>query len=175
VDKVKKIEKGFLEKKYLDEKLSCKKIAGLCNMNPKTVWRWLKRLNIQTRSRREAAILVHGKRKKKVSYEEELRAELNRIAVLEAEEAEGKALAEQIRFDTHQMSLDERIDYLKRQEELKEQKKVEEDEKRKRLYAEDQIRLKKELKETSSTLEGTAKEQMDKIQEACDDLSGYKK
>lgn len=165
-------DKKWLKEKYSDEGKSCAQCAVLAECDPKTVYSWLLKFKIHIRTRQEAIELKYGKRGKQVSYEEELRTKLNRIAALEAEDRE---LIDRYRFDTHQMSLDERIDYLKRQEELKEQKRIEEDEKRKRLYAEDQIRLKAAIKKQSIRLEGTAKEEILVWQRLCDDLSGYRK
>lgn len=46
--------KKWLRQKYSVEKLSVKKISKLCNCSGKTIWNWLRKLNIVTRSINEA-------------------------------------------------------------------------------------------------------------------------
>ena len=43
--------KDWLKAKYIDDKLNCTDIGKLANRDPKTIWSWLKRFDIPTRSR----------------------------------------------------------------------------------------------------------------------------
>ncbi|MBC8526012.1 MAG: hypothetical protein H8D22_03935 [Candidatus Cloacimonetes bacterium] len=47
-------DKDWLKQKYLIEKLNIYQTGKLCNCSYMTIWRWLKKLNIQTRSVSEA-------------------------------------------------------------------------------------------------------------------------
>jgi len=47
-------DKEWLRKKYVEEKLSIYEIANIYGYNPSTVYFWLKKLNIPTRSKSEA-------------------------------------------------------------------------------------------------------------------------
>lgn len=52
--------KEWLYKKYWNEELSLSKIAILCKVHLKTIWRWMGKSGLPIRSRREASNLVHG-------------------------------------------------------------------------------------------------------------------
>lgn len=52
--------KEWLEKQYLDNKLSIVQIGKLCNCSNVTIFNWLKKLNIQTRSCGEGIHLARG-------------------------------------------------------------------------------------------------------------------
>lgn len=72
--------KEWLEKKYIEEKLSMNVIGGICKIDSKTIWYWLKKFNIPCRERyikkpnikkicpvckKEFYFLVHDKNKRK--------------------------------------------------------------------------------------------------------------
>jgi len=50
--------RNWLNKKYLNDKLSINQIAELCNCNHVTIWNWLIKLNIKIRSKNEAIHLI---------------------------------------------------------------------------------------------------------------------
>lgn len=52
--------RDWLEKKYINEKLSDLKIAKLCKVDHNTIWYWRKKFNIATRPQGEAIHLANG-------------------------------------------------------------------------------------------------------------------
>ena len=60
--------KTWLKEKYQKEMLSCRKIGGLCGVSGKTIYLWLRKLDIPTRNLKEAMI----NRKKKNDMKEVL-------------------------------------------------------------------------------------------------------
>lgn len=53
-------DKDWLYRKYVDEKLSMKKIAKICNVCDSTIIYFLRKLKIETRNKSEALKLVRG-------------------------------------------------------------------------------------------------------------------
>lgn len=52
--------KEWLEKKYAKEELSTYKIGSICGRDNKTIWYWLNKFDIQTRTRSKAIHLIRG-------------------------------------------------------------------------------------------------------------------
>jgi len=49
--------KGLLYKKYIDEKKSVREIADICECHNTTIWYWLKKYEIKTRTNSESHIV----------------------------------------------------------------------------------------------------------------------
>jgi len=52
--------RSWLNQKYWEKELSPRQIAKLCNCNKSIIWYWLRKFNIQIRSRNDAQHLVRG-------------------------------------------------------------------------------------------------------------------
>lgn len=52
----------WLKKKYMEEKLSCRKIADLCNVNPKTIYYYLRKYGINTKTRTKVTVEMETSR-----------------------------------------------------------------------------------------------------------------
>jgi hypothetical protein len=57
------MNKDWLRKKYIDERLSCDKIGMLINMSRQSVWKALKRYDIPTRKKTDAIIRLPQKQR----------------------------------------------------------------------------------------------------------------
>lgn len=62
------ITKKFLQKEYIKNKKSCKKLSQEVGCDSQTIFRYLKKYNIKTRSKTEAQLLVDRKMKRNSSW-----------------------------------------------------------------------------------------------------------
>ena len=92
---------GWLREKYLKEGLSCKAIGRLVERDAATIWRWLRRLEIPTRTRSEA--MKKREKKRRQITEEERQERQREVLRLKKELATMEELIkEQVPIKKHQ-------------------------------------------------------------------------